>query len=215
MKFKDMTNEELCVLYQNTKCETAFEVLYKRNYKLITSITNKFTSSDSIIKHSDDYISEANIAFYNACISYSVNSNIKFSTFAHKSILNACRQVVRKNNMAKRKCMYSVIPLDSLLNVKGSNLLVNEIITYDETVFEEPNFNEDISNDYSDMYTKIYNRLKKNEIKGIDTQVKILELFNQGYNQKQIADKLGKTHQSISATVKRMRLEVLKLGYKL
>lgn len=213
MKFKDMTNEELCVLYQSTKCEMAFEVLYKRNYKLITAITSKFISKDSVVKHSDDYMSEANIAFYNACMAYDVNSNVKFSTLAHKFILNSCKQVIRMNNMAKRNCTYTIVPLDGLLNVKNPNLIISESISYDEPVFAEPNLG-DKEDAYAETYNRIYKTLKKKEVRCIDTQVKIFELFSQGYTQKQIAEKLNMTHQNVSASVKVMRKTVLNLGYR-
>jgi RNA polymerase sigma factor (sigma-70 family) len=199
-----MTSEELVALYQTTLNERYFEKLYKKNHRLITSIICKRHKYNSIVCSYEDYMSEANLAFYNGCIKYSPNSKVKFSTYITRCIENSCNDLQKYSARSKRDMGYTNIPYDSKLNLNDeSSLLVSEIIKYEDDVIYKSN----LGNDENELYGVLCERLTK-------CQRDTLHLLNKGLTRQQIGNELNKTRQNIDASVKCIRKVAMECGYR-
>lgn len=201
MNLNKITNEELVDLYQKTREDKYFNALYHNNIKLITAVATKRTGYDTAISSSDEYLSECKEAFFRAVITFSNDSSAKFGSVAYQYMNNACKQVIRRNNMKKRLCIYDNIPIHSKISKNdNADITYDEIVMYDNVIF--PEYQSEENELYELLKSKVYHK-----------HVQILDLLNEGYNQKEISVKLGCSHQKVSSSVKAIRLIAIKNGF--
>lgn len=202
MNLKEMSNEELVEMFQNSRDERFFNELYNRNYRLITYTVSKRKEYDSIIVSKDDYMSECCIAFYKAVEQYDINSPNKFTTVVARYMNNACKQVVRRNNMQKRVSPFEYVPIYSTVRKFDlDSITVEETISYENDIFDVFKTDEN----------ELYDYLKKNMTKN---QLRLLDLLNEGKLHQEIADSLGMSHQNVSHHVRAIRKIVENSKYK-
>ena len=200
MNYKQMNNEELVALYQQTNDNCVFTELYNRNQKLITSVVSKRRAYDMIMISVEDYKSECNIAFFKAVESFKSDSNIKFSSVAQTYMQNACKQLIRRNNMKKRDNPFMCTPISGYVNnnmVDG--LTYEEVVSYDTEVLDTYQIDEN----------EVYEYLKKNMT---SNQLRLLDFLNEGMVHQEIADVLGVSHQNVSHHIKASRKLVKSSG---
>ena len=96
MKKTQMTNEELCLVYQAGDRQAA-EQLYLANYPFIRSIALAYAGRyPGLWMDADDFTQEGAIALLRAAETYSPGTNATFLTYARRIIHNAIRDVLRK-----------------------------------------------------------------------------------------------------------------------
>lgn len=202
INLKDLTNEQLVKLYQETKDERYFNQLYKTNEGLIKSIIYKYNQGNIVNMTYDDIESQANIGFLKAVNGFDESKNVKFSTLATTVMKREIHRINVDNSRKKRYCPYEIVPIHS--KPKTESHTYDEMISYDASVFTEVEY---LDLDRNEVYNRLTNILSP-------TQVKVLELLNQGYNQKEIAKITNKTHQNVSLRVKAIRDACVKVGFR-
>lgn len=84
---KELNNEELAIVYQQTKDEIVFEELYSRFNKMMKWFINKHVLYGYLEK--DELISLCNVGLYKAIMAYSSDKPVKLSTMIYRYIQTA------------------------------------------------------------------------------------------------------------------------------
>lgn len=202
MKFKDMTNEELCALYQNTKCETAFEVLYKRNYKTIKGIVGKFYEYDKVLYSYEDYEQIASIAFFRAVNSFDSTKGLKFVALLYPTIKNDIGRQIKKTKSIKnngRGKGYNFVSLNEKIpNGNNKDSEYCDLFSYENNVFIQPNEDRLIDFEFIEAFNSVKNKLNTEDRN-------LLENILSGKTQSDIGKEMGLTRQRVSQKVGKLR----------
>ena len=202
-----MTNEELVLQFKKTKDEKYFNELFKRNESLINKVLYKRLEFNQIVISREDMYSQCLFGFVKAVNNFEVDKNIKFSTFATLAMDNEIKVLYRTINMQKRICDYAIIPIHSYITKDDSTLTIEETIS-DEYGLGYVLSNYTIESDENELYRKLSKKLSR-------FQVETLKLLNEGLSQKDIAIRMNKSHQNVSASVKHIRKVCVECGYRL
>lgn len=156
--------------------------MYQKNIRLVTFIACKF-------KHKvpeqffDDVIAEGRIGLWRACLYFKEDKGVQFSTYAGYSISQACSNYIRKY----------------VYKQDNQNISINSEITdtengleYGDTLESEPDYY---------FIPDIINKVKND---------KMLLLYSQGYNQRQIGKMLGISQAHTSRLMKKAMNELKK-----
>lgn len=99
-KWDLLTNEELCILYQqDTNNNKLFEYFLDRNKNLMYKFIHKYINKHPDYK--DDIESLATIGMWDAMREFQIEKEAKFSTFYHYYVLKALCQFYRKFHMIR------------------------------------------------------------------------------------------------------------------
>lgn len=196
-----MTNEELCVLYQSTKCEMAFEVLYKRNYKAIKGIVGKFYEYDKVLHSYEDYEQIASISFFKAVNGFDSTKGVKFVTLLHTTVRNDIgihlkRMKSIKNNGRGRG--YEILSSSQKIMNSNTDEEYIDSFSYDGNVFVQPNENRLIEIEFIETFNTIKSRLNTEDRS-------LLESILGGKTQSDIGKEMGLTRQRVSQKVGKLR----------
>lgn len=172
--------------------------LILHNLRLIAHIVKKFETTNYDV---DDLIGIGTIGLIKAIDSYSLNKNVKLTTYAAKCIENEILMYFRADKKnSKNVSIYEGISYDK----EG-----NEITILDVLQTPDPDFLEEIyKNDNIILLKKYLNLLSKREKEII---IKRYGLNNQReQTQKEIADTLGISRSYVSRIEKRATTKILR-----
>ena len=197
MQLNTLTNEQLVRRYKETGNEIYFNQLYKKNQRMIYSLSSKYCSLN-VNYNVEDIRSLALMGFFKAVKAFDSSKANKFSTLAVIAMRNEIYRINVDLNRQKRKCSYEVTSLYSI--PPNCECDLNEIVQYEENVFD--GVNSILDNDTYDMLVcKIKEVLT-------DRQFKIVELLLEGFEQKEIAKQFGVSPQSINLVMKTIRKKI-------
>jgi len=188
-KERERILNELIKQYQETKNEEVFNQIYDR-YK-------DFIKSKSINNTLNiDYVSELNLALYNAVLSFDINNktNASFTTYFFKCAENQIRAVNMGLNAKKRRSNKNTISMQT-----KNPYFDNAEITLEDMI--EDSCSKEIFNniDFKVTLKSLFKKLKFDEQKAI-------QLFIQGFTLKEIGQELGNiTASAVSSKLKRLR----------
>ena len=189
------TDELLTLIKQDSgKSQSAFAALSERYSPLLFSSVGHFGSSIDVAER-EDMLQEANIALYNAAVSYDLtNRNVSFGLYAKICINNYIISRMRKNARIKKRDLYSLEQL-------------RDLGIYADLV----------SDAYTDPSALIIDRENVRALKSLirdnlsEYENKVFSLYMGGHSAKDIADALGKSHKSIDNAICRIRIKLKKL----
>jgi RNA polymerase sigma factor (sigma-70 family) len=199
---KKLTNEQLVVMYQNERDENVFNVLYNRNINVIKDTTRKFYEIDKILYSYEDYEQIASIAFLKAVNSFDCSKELKFTTLLYPTIKHDLGRQLKKTksikNNGRGKGYGHVSNSDKLLKDEVNSLEYGETYSYESKVFESPNADRLIEQEFLTVFNGIKSNLKKQDLD-------LLNNILQGKTQNQIGDEMGITRQRVSQKVGKLR----------
>ena len=158
--------------------ETALVSLLEAYKPLINSLSKKYSSMcENHPEWSDDFFEEAQIAFYNAIVTYdTANSSITFGAYAKTCIRNKLISFVRKLNAKKRQ--KAVLDTSCEVRTPQDNVIWREL---GEKLFA-------VAEKTLSPYEK-----------------KVLSLCYKGYRAREIAIHVGKSTKSVNNAIFRIR----------
>lgn len=167
-------------------------VLFDSNKRLVPYIIKKYIiKTDFVQKNYKDILQEGYIALYHASEKYDASRNIKFSTYASRSIYNKIISYIKNTDPGYKKTY--LISLEKTLQQTHNP---DRILLLQKLTSANP---EDIStNDLS-----ITTFLKKRHL--TPQQNRILILRSYGYSYREISKKLHTSCNYISITLKKIR----------
>lgn len=132
-KWDLLTNEELCILYQqDTNNNELFEYFLDRNKNLMYKFIHKYIRKH--LEHKDDIESLATIGMWDAMREFQIDKETKFSTFYHYYVLKALSKFYRKFHMI-RIPGYKLNDPDTLEKTLCASLNI-KIVSDDQHEFE-------------------------------------------------------------------------------
>lgn len=180
------------------------------NKKLIYSCINpyKFRSQRSMLGVDDeDLFQEASIAMWSAFDKYDPNTEASFATYACTAMMNAIREVLRKQGAHKRKIDATAVSYDAIYQnqddgdyVTGDNMSVINLGPVEESI-------EDICirKEMMDIIYDIMNTVFDDREKEI-----FLSLSMRKKTQTELAEELGYSQSSISLAYKTAKIKLCK-----
>lgn len=98
-KWDELSNEELCLMYQENKSDALFEYFLERNKNLMYKFTHKYVNKHP--EYRDDIESLATVEMWEAMLAFKGDKDTRFSTFYHYYVLKALAIFYRKLHMIR------------------------------------------------------------------------------------------------------------------
>ena len=183
------TDVELVKLYRSGN-ERAFEVLYERYSRLISSLANVFYFFES---ERGDLKQEGLLGLLSAVNHYDENAEgaASFSTFAYACIRNKIRNAAKGKSAEQKKNEAKNLPIDGFIGLEDLPM-----IPPDDDLIDKENFIEAV-----DSLKKVLSPY----------EIKVFELYLKGENYLEIAEALDKTPKSVDNTLQRIKDKAKKL----
>ncbi len=159
----------------------AVEMLMEKYKGLVNKLSRVFFIKGGDI---EDIAQEGMIALYNAVLTYNIQGNTAFTTYATSCIKNRIFDCIKSSNTQKHKALSDSVPM-SVLDDKNMTGLSPEEITIDA---EEKDY----------LHTVIDNTLN-------DTERTILYSYFEGKSYQSIADKIGKNTKYVDNALQKIR----------
>ncbi len=177
---ENLTDEQLVTNYMLGD-EQSFVTLCHKYDRVIKSMSRTFVLVGGICE--EDLWQEGFLGLLSACKNYDEKANASFMTFAYSCIKNKMLMAIRSENTDKQKALANSISLEEL-NV-GDKIISPEDVIID---------NEFINEIRENIFSKLSNFEKK-----------VFELYLEGYNYLEIAEKLSKSAKSIDNALHRIK----------
>lgn len=135
----------------------------------------------------DDVVQEGMIALYNAIVTYDIDANVTFSTYANECVKNRILDCIRSGNRLKNKALSESLPISSVEDTDSHSLTPEEIA---------------INAEEADMLKSI-----------IDTSLSeseriILNLYYDGKSYAEIAEIINKNTKHVDNTLQKIRRKI-------
>lgn len=179
---KALTDEQLVKAF-TAGDEQSFEVLCHRYDRLIKSLSRTFVLLNG---SEEDLWQEGFLGLLSACRAYdsSKTNASSFTTYAYSCIKNKMLMAVKSQTTDKQKALSNYVPIDDNFQLSGVFLSPEEAV---------------IDNEYiAELKSKILSKLSSFE-------KKVFELYLEGYNYLEIAEKLDKSAKSIDNALHRIK----------
>lgn len=187
-KEQEQILNELIKQYQKTRDEKVFNKIYDRYKDFIKSKSIKNTININ-------YMSELNLALYNAVLTFDVDNktNASFTTYFMKCAENQVRMVNNSFNAQKRKANKNTISMQTKNQYLDTETTLEDII-------EDSHSKETFNNvDFKVALKTLLKKLK------LDDQ-KAIQLIIQGFTLKEIGQMLGNiTASAVCSKLKRLK----------
>lgn len=202
MNLSKMTNEELISLYQQTKDDNVFTVLYNKNINTIKDTTRKFYEIDKVLYSYEDYEQIASIAFFKAVNSFDPSKGCKFTTLLYPTIRHAITKQIKKTKSIKNngngRGYYHVSNTEKVMKDEVNSYEFGETYAYESKVFDEANADRLIEEEFIQTFENIKSNLNEHDLI-------LLENIIKGKTQSDIGSEMGLTRQRVSQKVAKLR----------
>lgn len=190
MEYQDLNDYEL-INYISENIEEANDIIMKKYYPLVTSLSNKmYTYVSNCGVDKGDLIQEGMLGLTNAINNFKDKKDTSFYTYAKTCIERNLISFVISSNRKKHQI------LNESLSYDNPDLIMDKILKDD--------------NDPLDIM------INKNEVEIIEEKIKskltslesqVFELMLSGFKYKEIADILDKDIKSIDNAIQRIRMK--------
>lgn len=164
--------------------------LYKENENLVYFCLKKYG-----LEFDEDYQQMARIGLWNACKSFDISKEFKFSTYAVHVINNEVFKQFRKIN-AKKERTAVVISLNEKISNNGTTKDI-ENLTYEDSLADSKDYYESFI--IKDVIKQVYDKLSKEE------QKLFILYFVEDKTQQEISKKLNLSQSYISRLLKKLK----------
>lgn len=185
-----MNNIEDFVLLAQQGDEQAEEKVFESFKEIVNQICRSYFLIDGDI---EDLIQEGMIGLYKAIKNFSLVSNTSFKTFATLCIKRQIQTAIKHSSTQKNKPLSEAINFTSISDNNSSDeeaFLQSNKLSPDDKMIANENFNE--------LKEKIKNALS-------DMELKILNLYLQGFTYAEISLKLDINKKSIDNALSRIK----------
>ena len=191
-----MTKEtdRMLLLRARAQDNNSLEELFNRYRPLINAIARGYFLTDG---DHDDLMQEGMIGLHKAILSYDINSNASFSTFAHLCITRQVQSAVRRSTKCNNTFLNNFLSIDPTGRVRLSKD-DEESIMYLTSDTPSPEDIVLLSEATSALDNSIREKLSALEYN-------VFNLYLQGYSYKDIASKLDKDIKAVGNAVERIR----------
>lgn len=191
-----MTKEtdRMLLLRARAQDNNSLEELFNRYRPLINAIARGYFLTDG---DHDDLMQEGMIGLHKAILSYDINSNASFSTFAHLCITRQVQSAVRRSTKCNNTFLNNFLSIDPTGRVRLSKDDEKSIM-YLTSDTPSPEDIVLLSEATSALDNSIREKLSALEYN-------VFNLYLQGYSYKDIASKLDKDIKAVGNAVERIR----------
>ena len=186
--------DRMLLLRARAQDNNSLEELFNRYRPLINAITRGYFLTDG---DHDDLMQEGMIGLHKAILSYDINSNASFSTFAHLCITRQVQSAVRRSTKCNNTFLNNFLSIDPTGRVRLSKD-DEESIMYLTSDTPSPEDIVLLSEATSALDNSIREKLSALEYN-------VFNLYLQGYSYKDIASKLDKDIKAVGNAVERIR----------
>jgi len=185
--------DRMLLLRARAQDGASLDELFNRFRPMVNSITRGYFLNDG---DHEDLVQEGMIGLHKAILSYDINSNATFSTFAHLCITRQVQTAVR------RSTKLNSMMLDNFLSI-DTNGRVQLTKDEDDTMYltSDTPSPEDVVI-LNEATTALDNRIRD---KLSTLEYDVFNLYLQGYSYRDIASKLQKDVKSVGNAVERIR----------
>lgn len=197
---KDSTNEELAIMFQDSKSDEIFEEIYNRFEKMINKFIYKHRKYGFI--EDDELISACRFGLYDGVMKYNKDKRVALSTVVYRYIqskINHSYDYWKSNGREKLK--QTSVYLDYPIETDRGIVPLVEVVNHEnseDTYFE---------NEFIHMKDAIQYAMSKL----IDVQFKeyIIPMLIGDYKQQEIADKFNVKHGNVQYQIKKFKKYIL------
>lgn len=189
-----MTDEELIKLYKSGKKEAGDELLERYKSLVLSACRNLYIMG----AEKDDLIQEGMIGLFSALNDYREDRSASFLTFANLCVRRQLYKAIEASQTAKNS------PLNSYISLYGSG---DESDMIEELEAEDSDPQSLIIEDEQIklLKKKLYDTLSKME-------KTVFDLYLEGLEYREIAQKLGKKDKAIDNCLQRIRAKAMGIG---
>ena len=189
--------DRMLLLRARAQDNASLDELFTRFRPMVNAITRGYFLSDG---DHDDLIQEGMIGLHKAILSYDINSNTSFSTFAYLCITRQVQSAVRRSTKLNTAILENYLSIDPIGRVQMSPdddestfYLVSDTPSPEDVVL------------LSEATSALDNRIRD---KLSDLEYKVFNLYLQGYSYSDIAGSLGKDIKSVDNAIERIRTKL-------
>ena len=201
-----MINENDLIIKAKAGDEHAFEEIAKNYKALVTSVAKKFFLLGGDL---DDLLQEGMIALYNAILTFNLEKQVTFYTYAKTCIENRIKNLVKSDSAYKN----SFLNESMKYNEQGEVVIFNNVS--EKTSVMHPI--EFVSSPEDTFANNESAELLRSEIESKLSylEVEVLRLFLDGLTYEQIAENLNINTKSVDNALNRIKNKVKYLKFKL
>ncbi|MCX4362910.1 MAG: sigma-70 family RNA polymerase sigma factor [Clostridia bacterium] len=164
--------------------ESVVEELMEKHKGLVNSIARGFFLKGL---DNDDIVQEGMIGLFKAVVTYNLNGEIAFSTYAHECIRNRILDCIRNGTRLKNKALSDSVPISSVEETDSGSLTPEEIAINAEEL--------------ETLKLIIVTALT-------DEERKILNMYYDGKSYGEIAEVLGKNAKYVDNNLQKIRRKI-------
>ncbi len=192
-----MTDEERIkkIRSQTTVDMYDIEFLMEKYKGLVRSISRRFYIAGA---DAEDVAQEGMIGLYNSIRTFEPDKNVPFSLFAAMCIERQIKTAVTASNRRKQTPLNGAVSLETTVSVdeEGEDLHLYDVMPDNNATSPEDTMVEKLTwNDYLEKLTAVLSKMEK----------KVLDLFLQGLDYKEIAEKLSISEKAADNALQRIR----------
>lgn len=162
----------------------AVEILME-NYKgVVNKIARAFYIKGA---DRDDVVQEGMIALYNAIVTYNLDANVSFSTYANECVKNRILDCLRSGNRLKNKALAESLPISSIEETDSGYLTPEEIA---------------INAEEADRLKSIIDTSLS------ESERRVLDMYYDGKSYAEIAEKINKNSKHVDNTLQKIRRKI-------
>ena len=186
--------DRMLLLRARAQDNNSLEELFSRYRPVINAIARGYFLTDG---DHDDLMQEGMIGLHKAMLSYDINSNASFSTFAHLCITRQVQNAVRRSTKCNNSFLNNFLSIDPAGRVRLSKDDEDSImyLTSDTPSPEEVVLLSEATNALDNTIREKLSNLEYN----------VFNLYLQGFSYKDIAKKLNKDIKAVGNAVERIR----------
>lgn len=194
-----MTKEtdRMLLLRARAQDNNSLEELFSRYRPMVNAIARGYFLTDG---DHDDLMQEGMIGLHKAILSYDINANTTFSTFAHLCITRQVQNAVRRSTKCNNSFLHNFFSIDPTGRVRlskddedGMIYLTSDAPSPEEIVI--------LSEATSTLDNSIREKLSTLEYN-------VFNLYLQGFSYKDIASKLDKDTKAVGNAIERIRTKL-------